>query len=453
MTRKIRRVAPLAVALVVLTTSAALAAVTWSNPNPGSANPGRLGPNFTWNNGDPVLAVNGSIVEAAFVSDYVKGVFADDVNGPYMSVFFTRSTNGGATWEKAIKLNGAFHADRITIAGVGTNVTAFYMSQVHYWATPGGSTFKTSEPRYIYYQTSTTNGSAGSFSTRAKLPGQTKTSRGDYLYSAASGSDVYVVTTNTANGNISLWQSHDSGGTFTGPTTVGTTTATDLTSGYVGGYSGLPAVAATGSNVVVSYVATAAGRVDAKISTNSGTSFGTATVLAASGGNANNGYVQADGHDTRLVVSWTTAAGAFLRVYDTGGATWGAQRTIVTFPDSGGGIGTNNQGGEGAIPLLTGTTGISISLSECNTTTASTCNTPALDDVKTREALVYYSSTDNGATFPTRSVIAVPSSAKGTYIANYGDLALVAGKPFVTWNWHNSAYTDYTDQIRVGSGL
>jgi hypothetical protein len=66
---------------------------------------------------------------------------------------------------------------------------------------------------------------------------------------------------------------------------------------------------------------------------------------------------------------------------------------------------------------------------------------------------VYYSSTNNGSTFPTRSVIAVPGTKKGSFENNYGDLLIYNNKPFVLWNAHDAFYGAYTVQIRVGSSL
>jgi hypothetical protein len=431
-------------------------AFSWDKPNTGAANPGRLGPNYSWDNGDPVLANNGDgSLSAAYVSDYTKGVFANDGTGPYLSNWYTRSTDGGATWEKAIRLNGNYHADRVTLVSSGNNVNTFFMSQVHYWASPGGSTFKTSEPRYIYVRRSTGNGAAGTWTAAKKLPGQTTGSRGDYLWSASDGNLVVVAVTNTANGKIWTWRSTDAGATFTGPIQAGLTTATDTTSGYVGGYSGLPAVAVHGTTVVIGWVSNPTGQVVAAVSTDSGATYGSPTTLEASGGNANNGYVQADDRtgDNRMAFTWTTPSAAYLRIYDDGTDTWGTKRTIVNFPDNAAAVGTvNNKGGEGALVTLGSGNTVGIALSECNTANGFTCNNPQLSDVKARSQLVWRQSTDNGANWGTPEVIAAPGTPKGSYINNYGDvLYLGNGKPFVLWNAHNSAYSAYTVQIRVGN--
>ena len=82
-----------------------------------------------------------------------------------------------------------------------------YMDQTSYYQ--GGSTLNVNDPRFLYVTRSTNNG--GAWSAAKKLPGQTNTSRGDYINIAASGSNVYVVTTNTQNGQTWFWRSTDRG--------------------------------------------------------------------------------------------------------------------------------------------------------------------------------------------------------------------------------------------------
>jgi hypothetical protein len=304
-------------------------------------------------------------------------------------------------------------------------------------------------------RTNTNNGAAAAWTAAKKLPGQTVNSRGDYLWSASDGNVVVVAVTNTANGQIWTWRSTNGGVTFSGPIQAGTTTATDTTSGYVGGFSGLPAVAVHGSTVIVGFVSNPAGRVVTAISTDSGATYGAVTEREASGGNANNGYVQADDRsgDQRMAFTWTTPSGAFLQIYNDGTDTWGAKRTITVFPDTAPAVGsTYNKGGEGAIVALGSGNTVGITLSECNTVNGFTCNNPQLSDAKAREQLVWRQSTDNGANWGTPEVIKAPGSSKGSFLNNYGDvLYLGNGKPFVTWNGHNAAYTYYTTQIRVGN--
>ncbi len=455
MRHRFRWVTAAALALTGLLASTALAAITWGNA-PG-ATTGRLGPNYTWNNGDPVLDQHGTddgILSAGYVTDTINGVFAQD-DGVHMGVYYVRSTNDGGTWSKPKRLNpGAKHGDRLTLQAEGNVIVAAYMDQVKYYQ-GNQSTFNPASKRFIFVRRNASNGAAAAWEPAQKLPGQTKKSRGDYLYMGASGSNFYVATTNTQNGNIWLWRSTDAGQTWSDPMSLGTTSATDTVTGYVGGFSGLPAVAATGDNVVVSWINTAAGEVVARVSDNAGASFGAPTTLEASGGNENNGYVQAAGRDSRLAVTWTTADGAFLRIYNTGTDTWGTERTITTFPDPDPNVpSTLDDGGEGAIVALDAGNSVGIALSECNTTSTGSfiCNNPQLSLGQTRETLVWRQSSDNGASFSAASIIAKVTNNQGTYINNYGSAIFHEGSPYVLWNAHNAAYTAYTNQLRVGSG-
>ena len=332
----------------------------------------------------------------------------------------------------------------------GKTLIAVYMDQDEYYQ--GGATLNTSDPRFLYVTRNTNHGS-GSWTQQQLLPGQTNSSRGDYINAWASGTNVHVVTTNTQTGAIWYWRSTDRGANWANPVSVGTTTAVDDVSGYVGGFSGLPSVAATGSHVIISWVTNPTGRVAAVVSANSGASFGSQVQLAASGGNANNGYVNLDARDTRIAVTWTTAAGGFLRIYNTGAGSFGAVRQFVSFPDTDPGIGSiYNKGGEGAMVALGPGQLVGIALSECNElSTGDICNEPDLLNNKTREQLVWRSSEDNGATWDDPQVIGPVKNAKTTLINNYADAIYVKAKPLVLWNGHDAIYFNYVNYGSVGT--
>ncbi|MEX2276151.1 MAG: sialidase family protein [Actinomycetota bacterium] len=451
MRHKFRWMTVAALALSALIASQAFAAITWGNA-PGAAS-GRVGPNYSWNNGDPALVEQGSgVLGAVYVTDTIKGVFAQD-DGPHMGVYYTRSTNDGGTWSKGFRLNPkTVHGDRVTLAASGNTVVAAYMDQKQYYQ-GNQSTFDTTQARFVWIRRNTGNGVNASWSPKVKLPGQNNASRGDYIYSAASGTNFYVATSTTNTGKIWLWRSTDSGATWSGPTEVGTTTATDNVTGYVGGFSGLPAVAATGDDVGVIWTSTAGGEVTARVSDDAGATWDAATVLEASGGNANNGYAQAAGRDNRLAFSWTTAAGAFFRIYNTTTDAWLTERTITTFPDPDAAVPSDlDDGGEGAIIALDAGGEVGISLSECNTVQGNICNNPQLSLANAKETLVWRQSSDNGATWSAASIVAPVTNNKGTFINNYGSAIFHDGLPYVYWNAHNSAYGFYTNQLRVGTG-
>jgi hypothetical protein len=389
-----------------------------------------------------------------YQSDYTTaGVYANDTkcttNNDCLANYYVRSSDGGKTWNNPKRLPAPANTpvDRATIASTGTTIVALEMTQTKYYQS--GSTFDVAAPRYVYATRSTDNGAT--WSNAVKLPGQTTTSRGDYLNVWASGSYVHAVVTASDTGNIWYWRSADKGKTWSSPVTIGSTTATDNDpNGYVGGFSGLPSIAANGATVIASWVDNPTGKLVYVKSTNNGTNWGAETQLVASGANANTGYVNMDAHDTRIAVSWTTGAGGWVKIYDTGTSSFGPDRQFVSFPDSGVGS-LYNKGGEGAMVALGPGSLVGVTLSECNQLSGGEICSANLSDNKTREQLVWRASDDNGATWSGPVVIAAPGQAKTSFINNYGDVIYVKAKPLAVWNGHDAVYFNYLNYRSIGT--
>jgi hypothetical protein len=466
MIRLIRWSVALGLALALCATVAAWAVANYSFS--GSATTGGASQAGQWMNGTNALGVtvDKSVTPAktythhVYVSDYtLSGTYTNDnacsASDSCLSNYYERSTNGGKTWANPVQLPRPANTptERATLAFSGKTLVVAEVTQGLYYQ-GGGATFDVSAPRAVYVTRNTKNGS-GSWSSAVKLPGQTASSRVDYVNAWAAGANVYVATTNVDTGDIWLWTSTDRGATWgSGPTSIGSTTFEDLatiaTGGYVGGFSGLPTIAARGTDVVVSWLANPSGQVVANVSNNSGGSWSGPTTLEASGGADNSGYVQADAHDTRVAIAWTTASGAFVRIYDTSANTWGVKRTITAFPDTHVG-GTLNVGGEGPMVALGPGSRVGVSISECNQLSGQTGCAGNLTAGKAREQLVWYASDDNGATWSAPTILASPGNAKTSQISNYGDAMYVKKKPLVVWNGHDTFYLGYTNFRKVGT--
>jgi hypothetical protein len=457
---------PLAIVAVVALAGTALAAVSFSNVG------AKVAP-WSWSNGDPSIGGNANgQISAVVVSDTLGSTCFGSGTGPQLQVFTSQFVNGA--WAAPKNLSGsASSADRGTLVTNGANVYAAYTTQVHYYdAGCSKYAFDASEPRIDYFRRSTNNGST--YGAAIKLPGQSSTFRGDYMYMATSGSNVYITTTNADTGKIILWVSTNSGTSFAPPVNVGSTTNKDTTPGqtagncpcgYVDGFSGLPAVATNGSAVGVAYTATPTGAEKIAICNTSGTGC-TTTTVQSSGANANYGYSQAAGDATRMVFTWTTAAGAFSDVWTGGTAgSFGGKKTITTFPDANfaatacaSASTACNQAGTGAIPVLLGTSGVGISLTECNTITTQTGGHVSCDESqsleKSREILVWYESSNNGSTYPTHALIktASGSSKNPSWMSEYGSVTNIGGTPYVLFNGHDDQYGAYDVEVKKCTG-
>jgi hypothetical protein len=470
MTKQIRRLqtsTAIALGLVLTCTVLAWALVSYSFGTAAAL--GGASQTGQWLNGTNAVGVTvdktvspvKTYTHLVYVSDYTtSGAFTTDNtcsgSNACLANYYQRSADGGKTFGAPVQLPRPANTatERATLAVTGKTLIAGEVTQQLYYQ--NGTTFDVSKPRAAYV-TRNTNHGTGSWSNAVKLPGQSTTSRVDYLNAWASGANVFIVTTDVDTGNIWLWRSTDRGSTWgTGPRVIGTTTFQDLATaangGYVGGYSGLPTIAAAGVDVVASWIDNPTGRIVSVVSNDGGASWSAETQLEASGGADNAGYVQEDGHDTRVAVAWTTGAGAFLQIYDGSANAWGAKRTIVTFPDAAVG-GSLNVAGEGAMVALGPNAIVGVALSECNQLTGGTGCALDLSNSKAREQLVWRASDDNGATWSAPNILANPTTAKTSFISNYGDAIFVKTKPLVLWNGHDAAYGYYKNFRRVGTAV
>jgi len=356
-----------------------------------------------------------SYLHTQLTTDYFGGHYASDT-GTKLGVFYRRSSNGGLTWTTPVRVSPSTkHADRGAIAAYGSRVYVAYVTQtkwVHYSHTAA---------RVMYVRTNTSYGSSGSWSTARRL--SSLTGRVDKPSIATYSRHVYVAYTNASTGTIKVAISHDRGVTWT-TRALGSTTNSSSD-----GKTGAPSVSTYGSLIVVAWTADVDGKVVARVSTNAGATWSSATLATSAAS-----YVTAGAASGRASVAWTTATGLTVRTWRSSG--WGPE--VAVAPP--GGPDKYTWHITPAIALRgAGQTGVGWSACHFDCATS----TPALD-------LVWSESTDGGATFPHRQVVVTATSSSENW------------NPSVVWRsstTRSMLYSmdsfdggNYSLNIRTGSG-
>jgi hypothetical protein len=258
----------------------------------------------------------------------------------------------------------------------------------------------------LYFRRNTNSGSSTAWSVTLRLT--STTGRVDYPKVAASGTYVYVTYTDSVTGLIRLAISANRGATWK-TVTVGSTTRTSSS-----GREGFPVVAAAGANVGVAWVSNPTDNVTARVSTNNGTSWGTAVALGPTTSTPSAAAV-----GTRFAVTWTGAR-VMYRSWNAG--VWAAAATLPPTD----GYATEEQQ-DPAIALL-GTSGIALVYTAC----IADCS---FDDPSVRASgdLILRTSVDGGTTWAPSNVI-TPHTASHQMNNSPTLLWPTAAKPYVLWN-------------------
>jgi hypothetical protein len=276
------------------------------------------GPNYTWNDGFSLGRTVKSGVQQLhllYETDVVGGKYVSD-KGPYLGIYYLHATSG-SSWTKPFRLNPAKqNGARRAIAASGKYVYATWVSEnswIHY---------NPAKPRVLYVRVNTNHGASNAWKTAKALT--SITGRVDYPIVSASGAYVHIVWTDSKTGAIRIATSKNYGGTWS-IKTLGTATWIDGTEGK----EGLPVVSVSGANVVVAWMANASGKIVARVSTNHGSTWGTAATIVAT----SPGLFSATCLSTRAAVAYIDANGVNVRVRS--GGTWAPAR-VVAAPSAGG---------------------------------------------------------------------------------------------------------------------
>jgi hypothetical protein len=253
------------------------------------------GPSYSWNEGYGLArSVQGTTqrLHALYATDRVSGTWARD-GGPYLGVYYTKSSSG-SSWTTGKRLNPTTqHAARLGIAAYGSRVYATWVSQTKLIPSSTGA-------RVLYVRVNTNYGDAASWKTAIRLT--STTGRVDYPTIAVSGYDAYIAWTDSATGSVKVAISHDRGVTWK-TTSLGSTTAGNSSNKY-----GYPTVAVASSTVAVTWVSANTGTIRTRISTNRGSTWGTTDTVAASSNWSFGTAVRSN----RVAVTWTGPDGVAL---------------------------------------------------------------------------------------------------------------------------------------------
>ena len=298
-------------ATVVLAPGLASAAVDWG--------PQRTVADWSWSSG-PSLARTGDgssvVVHQLFSTDNVDGSFATD-HGPYQGVFLTSSDDRGQSWSSPQRVSqGTRHADRGALAASGSTLYAAWVGQASY------DHYDPAARRILYFRADP-GATPGGWGPTVRLSKQK--GRVDAPAVAASGKRAYVAWTDANTGDLRIASTDDRGKTWSRDV-LGKARANDPGGE---GHVGLPAVGAAGKSVGVAWLATGNGAVRARISKNGGRTWSQTITLAPSGGAVNGGSPGVAGSGNRLVFTWTTPAGVWVRTWTSGAwSVAGARRGV-----------------------------------------------------------------------------------------------------------------------------
>ena len=180
-------------------------------------------------------------------------------SGAKMPVYLNRSTNGGASWASSVRVNSSTqHGIWPVVAASGSFVAVA-------WASAGKVVrFSNTAPRALYVRINSRSGT-GTWRPVQRL--SSLSGRIDHPAIAMSGALVVVGYTNSVTGTVKLAISRDRGTTWR-TVALGTTS---LKASW--GRTGLVSVAASGSTIVVSWVASLYGSTKLRLSTDSGRSW------------------------------------------------------------------------------------------------------------------------------------------------------------------------------------
>ncbi len=433
---------PLALSLVVMLAGAALAATAWLSP---TVEHPRVGLNYTWNYGSSLGATTDGSLHAAYVTDFINGVWATDA-GPYQGTYYTHGTVGAGdavTWSSPRRVSplALKHTDRSTLEAEGNHVYVTFSTMKSYDA------YSSADPRVLYVRTNTSNGAAASWLPVHRL--SPLTGRVDYPVPAAGGTNAYVLWTNSDTGKMTLARSIDQGANWLANVSLGTTTKLD-TDDSTEGYGGWPGICADGNVVGAAWFKNPAGNIVARVSLDGGATWGGAVTIEAGNGAADNSYPQCTARDggagnQHVFFTWTNHLLVKSAMFDNSRTVF-TPGTVYTYAS---GI---YDGGYGPAPVFSPDgTDIGVAFTGCKKTLAvAHCD---YYDSKARVDTLWTESDNGGAWTPAQLLATNSSTRVKAYLNDFpSPVWYDADTRFVTYNTYNPSYSRYKIELQTGEG-
>jgi hypothetical protein len=257
--------------------------IAWAKRN-------NAGPAYTWNGGGALgrtVQSGKQRLHLAYTTPRIGSRWVKDT-GPYLGVYYVRSTSG-STWTTPKRVNPTSqHGDRVGLAAAGSRVYVAWVSQKKVIK------YSPTAPRVLYVRVNTRHGVATRWKSTIRLT--SKTGRVDFPTIAASGYDAYIAYTDSVTGSVRVAVSHDRGATWK-KRSLGTTTVNTKE-----GRAGWPSVAVSGSTVAVAWVADSSGRIVTRVSTDKGATWDDEAEVSPQ----SLGHLSVAVRGTRVAAAWTT---------------------------------------------------------------------------------------------------------------------------------------------------
>lgn len=408
-----------ALLMLLLSTQAVVAAVTWTSAVKTSYL-------YGFNTGQG-LARTTSASTSYLHTQYTY------TNTENTGVYYRRGNTSGSTWGTPFRVNAADgYAEDGAVAAAGSNV------YVAYQVINGWAEYDPTAPRPIAVRVNTSHGSSSAwlsskiFEAATRVAVSTRTGRpaiaatGAYAwltYTDADTGAIVIANNLGVNNEDAGWVAQDIGAT------------THESYDPEDGYDGYPVVAATDTTILVAWL-DAGGAIKAKISTDNGATWPDEATTITS---IEAWHMSATARSGRIALAWARDSGVRVKLWN--GGTWGETRTVATTSSTG-----SYKVAYGTAVALEGTSRVGVAWSTC---TRSNCAAGSTYGVNVR----WRESTNNLSTWKDAVTVASYSYGTSRRVNDWPSVVMTSSPArIITYNVARADYDTYNLVTEVGRG-